>query len=76
MNYDSENKRKEKKEFSSVINFSTANLIGNTNRYRFIFTSPIDLRNKDPTISMSQYAIYNSTYNISASLLNNKFSIL
>ncbi|KAJ1436705.1 hypothetical protein B484DRAFT_302063, partial [Ochromonadaceae sp. CCMP2298] len=54
---------------------STNNWIPGTNRYRYNFAQPLDLRKSDASISLFQYSVFNSTFNISESLNNNKFTI-
>lgn len=57
------------------LNINTTHYVAGTNRWRYTFPEPLDLRNNRPTMSISHYAVYNATYNISASLGNNTFSI-
>jgi hypothetical protein len=58
-----------------MINLSTVHWIPNSNRYRYNFASPLDLRGKTAKLLMYQYSIYNSSYNISKALGNNTYSI-
>ena len=64
-----------KKITRNKIQISTIHWIPGTNRYRYNFTSPLDLRGKNATLAMSQYSVYNCTYNISSSLGNNTYSV-
>ena len=57
-----------------TININTTHWQGG-NKYRFNFQQPLDLRNKKCELYMYQYSIYYSTFNISAKLNNNTFSI-
>jgi hypothetical protein len=58
-----------------MVNINTTNWVTGTNRYRLNFSSPVDLRGKKASLSMYQYGIYNSTYNISSKLGNNTYQI-
>ncbi len=58
-----------------MVNINTTNWVTGTNRYRLNFSSPLDLRGKKASLSMYQYGIYNSTYNISSKLGNNTYQI-
>jgi hypothetical protein len=58
------------------ITLNTTNYLAGTNKYRLNFPSPIDFSNNNARLSMYQYSVYNSTYNISSSLGNNTYSIV
>lgn len=57
------------------ININTTHYVAGTNRFRYQFPNPLDLTKNNPTMAISHYAVYNSTYNISSALGNNKYSI-
>lgn len=58
-----------------MVNINTTHWISGTNRYRLNFANTLDLRGKRAQLSMYQYGIYNSTYNISSKLDNNIYQI-
>lgn len=57
------------------LNINTTHYIAGTNRFRYVLPAPMDLTKNNPTVAISHYAVYNSTYNISSALGNNKYSI-
>lgn len=57
------------------LNINTTHYIAGTNRFRYVLPAPMDLTKNNPTMAISHYAVYNSTYNISSALGNNKYSI-
>lgn len=61
---------------SMMINITTQNYVPGTNKYRYVFTQPLNFKGTDAKLSVYQYSIYNSTYNISEKLGNNKYSII
>ena len=69
------NNQNQKKVQRTTIQLSTVHWIPGTNRYRYNFTSAIDLRGKKATLAMYQYGIFNCTYNISSKLNNNTYSV-
>lgn len=58
-----------------IININTTHWISGTNRFRFTFSQPLDLKNKKSELFLYQYSIYNSTYNYSSKLGNNTYSV-
>jgi hypothetical protein len=64
-----------KKRSTVQLSINTTHWQSGTNRYRLPFAQPLDLRGRNAKLSMYQYGIYNSTYNISSALQNNTFYI-
>ena len=58
-----------------IISLNTTNWVAGTNKYRFQFAQPLDLRGKKAELFVHQYGIYNCTFNISSKLKNNTYSI-
>ena len=58
------------------INVSTVHWISGTNRYRYNFPAPLDLRGKNAKLMMYQYSMNNIIFNITQKLGNNKISII
>jgi len=64
-----------KKRSTVQLSINTTHWQSGTNRYRLPFAQPLDLRGRNAKLSMYQYGVYNSTYNISSALNNNTFTI-
>jgi hypothetical protein len=64
-----------KKRVTTQIVMNSPNWIPGTNRYRYVFPQPIDFSKNNAQVAISQYAVYNSTYNISSSLQNNTYTV-
>lgn len=58
------------------INVSTVHWVSGTNRYRYNFPSPLDLRGKNAKLMMYQYSMNNIIFNITDKIGNNKISII
>jgi hypothetical protein len=65
-----------KKRVTTQIVMNSPNWQPGTNRYRYTFPQPIDFSKNNAQVAISQYAVYNSTYNISSSLQNNTYTII
>jgi hypothetical protein len=65
-----------KKRTTTQIVMNSPNWVAGTNRYRYLFPQPIDFSKNNAQVAISQYAVYNSTYNISSSLQNNTYQIV
>ncbi len=59
-----------------TININTSHWLAGSNKYRYYFTSPLDLTKASAKLSMYQYGIYNSTFNITSAYNNNTYSII
>lgn len=63
------------------ISYKTTQILINTsnyvsgNTYRYTFPTPIDFSTNKCKVGLSQYSMYNSTYNISSALGNNTYTI-
>lgn len=55
-----------------LININTSNYVSG-NKYSYKFPTPVKFQNC--SVSLYQFNMYNSTYNISAALGNNTYSI-
>ena len=58
-----------------IISLNTTNWIAGTNKYKYQFAQPLDLRGKKAELFVHQYGIYNCTFNISSKLKNNTYSV-
>jgi hypothetical protein len=65
-----------KKRVTTQIIVNGIHLQPGTNRYRYVFPQPIDFSKNNAQVAISQYAVYNSTANISQSLGNNTYQIV
>jgi hypothetical protein len=65
-----------KKRMTTQIVMNSPNWVAGTNRYRYNFSQPVDFSKNNAQVAISQYAVYNSTYNISSSLQNNTYTII
>jgi hypothetical protein len=58
-----------------TVTINTTHWVPNSNRYRFVFPTQIDLSRSRPALGVSQIALYNSIPNVSAALGNNTLTI-
>jgi hypothetical protein len=65
-----------KKRMTTQIVMNSPNWVAGTNRYRYNFPQQMDFSKNNAQVAISQYAVYNSTYNISSSLQNNTYQIV
>ncbi len=56
------------------ITLNTTNYVAN-NKFSYKFPNALDLTNNNASLGISDYAIYNSTFNISSTLGNNTYTI-
>jgi hypothetical protein len=65
-----------KKRMTTQIILNSVHWQPGTHRYRYNFPQPIDFSKNNAQTALSQYALYNSTANISPSLGNDKYQIV